>query len=180
MRINREGKSRKNKAGLECLGSVLLQFGRAATTVATLPIPRVRFSIGVRHQFSIDDGSGPGVAEVGTLFKGTNHWMEGSHLMEEEGMEGENVSMKEGESSCAKERDSCMKEEDDAFEDTCNTTGSFSPSPAVSRRITMGVRGIRALEEWCRRAVQVRYNQKYQTEIDAFSQISDYYKIHQH
>jgi len=86
---------------------------------------------------------------VGTLFKGTNHWMEGSHLMEEEGMEGENVS-----SSCGKEKDSCMREEDDAFEDTCNTTGSFSPSPAVSRRITMGVRGIQALEEWCRRAVQ--------------------------
>ena len=68
-------------------------------------------------------------------------------------MEGENVSMKEGD-SCAKETDSCMKE-DDTFEDTCNTTSSFSP--AVSRRITIqGVRGIRALEEWCRRAVEVR------------------------
>ena len=78
--------------------------------------------------------------------------MEGTHLMEE-GMEGENVSMKEGD-SCAKETDSCMKE-DDTFEDTCNTTSSFSP--AVSRRITIqGVRGIRALEEWCRRAVEVR------------------------
>merc|ERR1719158_1998197 len=44
------------------------------------------------------------------------------------------------------------EEEDDAFDETCNTT-SFSP--AVSRRITIqGVRGIRALEEWCRRAVQ--------------------------
>ena len=57
------------------------------------------------------------------------------------------------------------KEETDSFdkdEDSCNTLSSFSP--AVSRRITskstsritMGVRGIRALEEWCRRAVQVR------------------------
>ena len=78
--------------------------------------------------------------------------MEGTHLMEE-GMEGENVSMKEGD-SCTKETDSCLKE-DDTFEDTCNTTSSFSP--AVSRRITIqGVRGIRALEEWCRRAVEVR------------------------
>ena len=113
---------------------------------------------------SIDDGSGPRVPEVSTA-PTTPPRMEGNHLMMEEGMEGENVSMKEEEdSSCTKEADGHMKE-DDTFEDTCNTTSSFSPSPAVSRRITMGVRGIRALEEWCRRAVQVRRHiQKCQTE----------------
>ena len=118
---------------------------------------------------SIDDGSGPRVPEVSTA-PTTPPRMEGNHLMMEEGMEGENVSMKEEEdSSCTKEADGHMKE-DDTFEDTCNTTSSFSPSPAVSRRITMGVRGIRALEEWCRRAVQVRRHiQKCQTDIPVFS-----------
>ena len=104
--------------------------------------------------------------------------MERSQLIEEE-MEGENVSMREGERSCAKEDESCTKEEDDAFEDTCNTSSSFSPSPAVSRRITMGVRGIRALEEWCRRAVQVRHFQKCQTDIPTVSKISECHHDHQ-
>ena len=129
---------------------------------------------------SIDDGSGPRVPEVSTA-PTTPPRMEGNHLMMEEGMEGENVSMKEEEdSSCTKEADGHMKE-DDTFEDTCNTTSSFSPSPAVSRRITMGVRGIRALEEWCRRAVQVRRHiQKCQTDIPVFSKILDLHHHHQH
>ena len=90
--------------------------------------------------------------------------MEGAfvpHLMEEEGPEGEIGSMVKEGYGCTRENDISMKE-DDSFEkedDTCNTTSSFSPSPAVSRRITMGVRGIRALEEWCRRAVQVIHKQ---------------------
>ena len=74
--------------------------------------------------------------------------------------------VEQGEGALRDEDKDCInKEETDSFdkdEDSCNTLSSFSP--AVSRRITskstsritMGVRGIRALEEWCRRAVQVR------------------------
>ena len=74
--------------------------------------------------------------------------------------------VEQGEGSLKEEDKDCIvKEETDSFdkdEDSCNTLSSFSP--AVSRRITskstsritMGVRGIKALEEWCRRAVQVR------------------------
>ena len=170
------GKSRKNKAGLQCLGStvlshLLLQFRGAATTVgsqfpfqeADFPESVVTSGIHRRRQW----------ARGGRGFKGANHsshWeaprMEGQgvfvpHLMEEEGPEGEIGSMVKEGYGCTRENDISMKE-DDSFEkedDTCNTTSSFSPSPAVSRRITMGVRGIRALEEWCRRAVQVIHKQ---------------------
>ena len=165
--------SRSPVSGLLLL---LLQFGRAATT---LPIPRVRFS-GVRHQWCPSTTAvGPGWPRS-QRHQTTPPRMEGNHLMMEEGMEGENVSMKEEGEICTKEADGHMKE-DDTFEDTCNTTSSFSPSPAVSRRITMGVRGIRALEEWCRRAVQVRRHiQKCQTDIPVFSKILDLHHHHQH
>ena len=74
--------------------------------------------------------------------------------------------VEQGEGALKEEDKDCIiKEETDSFdkdEDSYNTQSSVSP--AVSRRITskstsritMGVRGIRALEEWCRRAVQVR------------------------
>ena len=162
--------SRSPVSGLHCPISSPAAVSRGCFNCwLSIPIPRGRFPGVRRHKwYPSTTAVGPGWPR----FQGRQPLLPGSwdprmegafvpHLMEEEGPEGEIGSMVKEGYGCTRENDISMKE-DDSFEkedDTCNTTSSFSPSPAVSRRITMGVRGIRALEEWCRRAVQVIHKQ---------------------